>query len=91
MLFGVLKRRGQYHLPFQNDRGTIAFIRKVYHDFRAIMIDTNIQTAFIHIGLSFAMVSVIMRFRFNEIILRESSGFQELWTINFPLEKLSAR
>jgi hypothetical protein len=90
-LFGVFKRRGHDHLPFQNDQGTAVFIRKVYHDFRATMFDTNIRAAFVHIGLSFAMVSGIMRLRFNEIILRESSGFQELWTITFPLEKLSAR
>jgi transposase len=90
-LFGMFKRRGQYHLPFENDHGTAAFIQKVYHDFRATMIDTNIRAAFTHIGLSFVLVGGIMRLRFDEIILRETPGFQELWTIDFPLEKLSAR
>jgi hypothetical protein len=38
-LFGVLKRRGQYRLPFGDEKRTIQFIKKVYHDFRLTMID----------------------------------------------------
>jgi hypothetical protein len=41
-LFGVLKRREQSQLPFDDARGTVHFIRKVHHNFRPAMTDTKI-------------------------------------------------
>jgi hypothetical protein len=41
-LFRVLKRRGQYQLPFGDDAGSARFIKKVYRDFRSTMTDFNI-------------------------------------------------
>jgi hypothetical protein len=41
-LFGVLKRRTGYELPFENDNATAKFITRVYHDFRQTMIQLNI-------------------------------------------------
>jgi hypothetical protein len=41
-LFGVLKRREQYQLPFGDDAGSARFIKKIYRDFRSTM--TNINT-----------------------------------------------
>jgi hypothetical protein len=55
-LFGVFKRHGQYHLPFETENRTADFIVKTYKDFRLTMIDTNIWGAFRAIGvLSFWM------------------------------------
>jgi hypothetical protein len=49
-LFGVLKRRGQYQMPFGDDRRTARFIKKVYHDFRSTMTDINIWGHFEGLG-----------------------------------------
>jgi hypothetical protein len=40
-LFGVLKRRGQYQLPFGDDAGSAPFIKQVYCDFQSTMTDLN--------------------------------------------------
>jgi hypothetical protein len=41
-LFGVLNRRGQDTLPFDDDQGTTDFLFKVYRTFKQIMIEANI-------------------------------------------------
>jgi hypothetical protein len=41
-LFGVLKKRGRYQLPFGDDSGSARFIKNVYRDFRSTMTDINI-------------------------------------------------
>jgi hypothetical protein len=55
-LFGVLKRRGQYQLPLEDDAANARFIRKMYHDFRMTMIDPNIWGAFRAIGVKYSVV-----------------------------------
>jgi hypothetical protein len=37
------------------------------------------------------MVDAVQRLSFNEITLRESDGFRELWNMDFALENLSVR
>jgi hypothetical protein len=90
-LFGVFKRREQYQLPFDDERGTVDFIRKVYHDFRLAMTDTNIWRAFRGIGVQYGMVDDVQRLSFSEITLRESEGLRKLWDMDLPLENLSVR
>jgi hypothetical protein len=90
-LFGALKRRRQYELPFDTDHRAAGFIQNVYHSFRETMTDPKIRAAFTHIGITFARVGAVVRVGFDEIILRDSSGFQELWAIDFPRESLSAQ
>jgi hypothetical protein len=41
-LFGVLKRRLGYELPFEDEKETVSFIMKVYHDFKQAMVKPNI-------------------------------------------------
>jgi hypothetical protein len=41
-LFGVLKRRPIYQLPFEEEKETVKFRMKVYHDFKQTMVDPNI-------------------------------------------------
>jgi hypothetical protein len=41
-LFGVLKRRLGYKLPFEEEKETVGFIMRVYHDFKQIMVESNI-------------------------------------------------
>jgi hypothetical protein len=40
--FGVLKRRLGYKLPFEDEKETVKFIMKVYHDFKQTMVESNI-------------------------------------------------
>jgi hypothetical protein len=90
-LFGVLKRRGQYHLPLDDENKTADFIKRVYHNFRQTMIDANIWGAFREIGLSFATVEEVQRVAFDAMKFRESPGFKELSAINFSPEDLPVR
>jgi hypothetical protein len=41
-LFGVLKRRGRYTLPFDDDRRTTGFLLKIYWTFKQTMIGPDI-------------------------------------------------
>jgi hypothetical protein len=42
-VFGVFKRREQYQLPFDDERATMHFIRKVYHDFITRELDPGLE------------------------------------------------
>jgi hypothetical protein len=59
-------------------------------DFRLTMIDTNIWGGFRATSLSFHDIGDIQRVLFNEISLRHSRGFEELWVSDSPRENLSA-
>jgi hypothetical protein len=91
VLFGVLKKHGLYQLPLRDDVPAAKCIKKVYHDFRATMIDDKIWGAFRGIDITYTTVAEVQRVLFDEKKLRESKGFRELWDIAFPLENLSAR
>jgi hypothetical protein len=92
-LFGVLKRRGQYQLPLEEDSGSTRFIRKVHHDFRMTitMIEPNICGAFRAIGVKYSVVYGVRRVSVDEMTLRESEGVRKLWDIDFPVGNLSPR
>jgi hypothetical protein len=77
-LFGVLKRRTGYALPFENDNATAKFITRVYHDFRQTMIQPNIWAAFHALGFEYYTRTEPYRLLFNQKKLTESAGFREL-------------
>jgi hypothetical protein len=52
-LFGVLKRRLGYKLPFEDEKETVKFIMRVYHNFKRTMVEPNIWGAFRAIGFEF--------------------------------------
>jgi hypothetical protein len=85
-LFGVLKRRLGYKLPFEDERETVKSIMKGYHDFKETMVEPNIWGAFRAIGLEFEfdIEAEPYRFLFNEEKLRQSAGFLGRWSIDFP-------
>jgi hypothetical protein len=45
-LYGVLKKRGRYKLPSENDTAKVKVIMKVYHDFGQTMVSPNAWGAF---------------------------------------------
>ena len=90
-LFGVLKQRAQYKLPFDNEQGTADFLFRTYRTFKQTMIEPNIWGAFQEAGFDFDVSNEPYRLQFDEEKLRRTPAFQEIWAIDFPLEKLSAR
>jgi hypothetical protein len=90
-LFGVLKRRPRYELPFETDDSTIKFIMTVYHDFRQTMVPSNVWGAFHALGFDYDTRRDLSRLLFDEGKLRGSAGFQALWSLDFPLDQLSDR
>jgi hypothetical protein len=90
-LFGVLKRKGQYKLPFDDDQPTATFLLNTYRTFRQTMVEANIWGAFHQAGFEFEVGAEPYRLRFDEEKLRASPGFRGIWSLDFPLEKLSVR
>jgi hypothetical protein len=92
-LFGVLKRRLGYKLLFEDEKQTVRFIMKGYHDFKQTMVEPDIWGAFRAIGCEFEFDTEAEPYRllFNEEKLRQSEDFRELWSIDLPLDQLSSR
>jgi hypothetical protein len=88
---GVLKRRPRYELPFENGNVIVKVIMKVYHDFRRTMVPPNGWRAFREYGLDFDTGNEPSQLLFEEKKLGGSVGFRELWSIYFPLDRLSNR
>jgi hypothetical protein len=90
-LFGVLKQGPRSELPFDDDNATVKFIMKVYHDFRRTMARPNVWGTSRALGLEFDTMRESYRLLFDKEKLRRSAGFQELWSVDFPLDQLSCR
>jgi hypothetical protein len=90
-LFGVFKRKGQYKLPFDDDQPTATFLLNVYRTFKQMMVEANIWRAFQQAGFEFEVGADPYRLRFDKEKLRASPAFREIWSLDFPLEKLSTR
>jgi hypothetical protein len=52
-IFGVLKRRTGYALPFEHDNATAKFIMRVYHDFGHTVTKPNTREAFPGLGFEY--------------------------------------
>jgi hypothetical protein len=89
-LFGVLKRRLGYKLPFEDEKETVKFIMKVYHDFKQIMMESNTWRALRAIDFYFDPDGEPYQLLFNEEKLRQIEGFREVWSIDLVLDQLSS-
>jgi hypothetical protein len=80
-------------LPFEDERATVNFIMKVSHDFKQTMVEPNIWGAFRAIGFGFGFDTESEPYwlLFDGEKLRQSAGFRELRSIDFPLDQLSSR
>jgi hypothetical protein len=88
-LFGVLKRRGQYKLPFAKTEATATFLFKIYRTVKQTMIEANIWGAFQELGFEFYTSREPYRLSFNEEKLRRSPRCPEISSLDFPFERLS--
>jgi hypothetical protein len=78
-------------LPFEDEIETVQFIMKVYRDFKQTMMEPKIWRVFRAIEFEFDTEAEPYRLLFNEEKLRQSEGFGELWSIDFPLDQLSSQ
>jgi hypothetical protein len=90
-LFGVFKRKGQYQLPFDDDQPTATFLLNIYRTFKQTMVEANIWGAFQQAGFEFEVGAEPYRLRFDEAKLRANPALRDIWSLDFPLEKLSRR
>jgi hypothetical protein len=90
-LCGALKRRLGDKWPFEDEKRTVKFIMKVCQDFKQTMVEPNISRAFQSIEFEFDTEAKPSRLLFNEEKLRQSAGFPELRSIDFPLDQLSSQ
>jgi hypothetical protein len=80
-----------YKLPFDEEDRTATFLFKTYRTFKQTMIEANIWAALHKVGFEFDTSRDPYRLRFNQEKTRRSPGFQEIWVLGFPFEKLSTR
>jgi hypothetical protein len=91
VLFGALKKHATALQLFDEESDTVAFILKLYHDFKQTMVEVNIWSAFEAIGLTHDITQTPYGLAFDEEKFRRSRGFVELWNRDTPLESLSRR
>jgi hypothetical protein len=78
-------------LPFEDEKETVNFIMKVYHEFKQTIVESNIWGALQAIGFEFDTEAEPYRLLFNEEKFTQSAGSRESWSIALPLDQLLSR
>jgi hypothetical protein len=78
-------------VPFHNDEITAGFIRRIFHNAEQTLVEDNVRSAFVQLGLSYEIGATPYLLLFDENMLRESPGFLALWERDCSLGKLWAR
>jgi hypothetical protein len=91
VLSDALKKHAPGLKILNEESGTIAFILKLYHDFKQTMVEVNIWGAFSSIGFTHDITQDPYGLLFNDEKFRQSRGFIQLWNRDTPLESLSTR
>jgi hypothetical protein len=77
-------------LPFEDEKETVKFIMKVYHDFKQTMVESNTWEALWAIEVELDTEPESYWLLFNEEKLRQTEDFRELWSIDLALDQLSS-
>jgi hypothetical protein len=85
VLFGALKKRANRLRAFDDEQPRVAFLLRVYRDFKQTVIEVNIWKAFEAIGITYDIEQIPYGLLFDEEKLRQSPGFVELWERIKPL------
>jgi hypothetical protein len=87
-LFRVLERRPRYGLPFEDEKETVKFIIKVYHDLKQAIMEPNIQEAFKAIEFEFELNTEAERCRllFNKDEMPRRLPFLSDYQLHFPIK-----
>jgi hypothetical protein len=91
VLFNALKKRASGLEMWNEESGTVAFIVKLYHDFKQTMVEMNIWGVFSAIWFSYDITQNPYGLLFDEEKFRQSRGFLELSARGTRLECLSTR
>jgi hypothetical protein len=91
VLFGILNKRCSGLEMWNKESDTVAFIIRLFHDFKQTMVELNIWRAFSSIGFSYYSTQNPYGLLFDEKKFRQSRGFIELCARETPLESLSTR
>jgi hypothetical protein len=90
-LFGNFKKKMNYKLPLDSDEHIAGFIKGIFHLMEQTLVEDNVRSAFMQLGLQYNIEAAPYLFHFDEDVLRESPGFSSLWESDYPAEKLSYR
>jgi hypothetical protein len=90
-LFGNFKKTMNYKLPLDSDETTAGFIKRIIHTMKQTLVEDNVRSSFMQIGLQYNIETSPYLLSFDEDVLRQSSGFTSLWQRDHPLEQLSRR
>jgi hypothetical protein len=89
--FGNFKKKMNYKLPLQSDEHTAGFIKRIFHLMKQTLVEDNVQSAFMQLGLQYIIEATPCLLHFDEDVLREGPGFILLWESDYPAERLSYR
>jgi hypothetical protein len=90
-LFGIFKKKMNYQLPVRNDKTTVGFIKRIFHNLKQSRVEDNVRSAFMYLGLTYQVDTTLYLLIFDENVPRESQDFQTLWQRDYPIEALSPR
>lgn len=90
-LFGNFKKKMNYTLPMETDEKAAEFIQRIFHLMKQTLVEDNVRSAFMQIGLQYEIERCPYVLLFDEQKLRQSAGFTSLWQRDYPLESLSQR
>jgi hypothetical protein len=91
LLFCPLKKHAAGLKSLDEEQPAAAFLLKVYHNFKQIMVEVYIWGAFAAIGFIHDIEQSPYGLLFDKEKLRQSRGFVELWDRATPWESLSKR
>jgi hypothetical protein len=91
VLFGALETRASGLEMWNEESRTVAFIIKLYHDFKQTMVEVNIWGTFSAIEFCYDITQNPYGLLFDEEKFRQSRAFLGLWARDTPLESLSTR
>jgi transposase len=90
-LFGNLKKKMNYNLPLDSDETTAGFIKRICQTMQQTVVEDNVQSSFMQIGLHSDVETSPYLLSFDEDVLRQSSDFSSIWQRDYPLEQFSPR
>jgi hypothetical protein len=88
---GISKRKMNYTLPMKDDEMTAGFIKRIFHLMKQTLVEDNVRSAFMQLGLRYDIETNPYVPRFDEQVLCQCPGFTSLWEQDYPFEKLSHR
>jgi hypothetical protein len=87
-LFGNFRKKMTYKLPLGSDEHTAGFIKRVFHLIKQTLVEDNVRSAFMQLGLQYNNETTPYLLHIDEGVLRESPGFTSLRESDYTAEKL---